>query len=163
MPEVHRQFGILRRRQGDRAGAERSLLRALELRPGWAEACYSLANLYFDLGRLGESIDFYQRAIAARVDYAPAYRNLADLYTKQGDFVRAAEVSAQGLRQVPGEVILYYGLARAHEGLGQRQAAAVNYRRYLQYARVSPEAEAAIRRRILKLEGGRADGDEARQ
>ena len=163
MPEVHRQLGILRRRQGDRAGAERALLRALALRPGWAEACYSLANLYSDLGRLGESIDFYQRAIAARPDYAQAYRNLVDLYTKQGYLARAIEAAAQGLRQVPGEVILYYGLARAQEGLGQWQTAAVNYRRYLQYARVSSEAEAAIRRRIRELEGGRSDGDEARQ
>ena len=161
-PEGHQQLGLLRKRQGHPQEAERAFLRALSLRPDMAEVHYNLANLYFAQRRLAESALAYEKALRIRPDYGPAYRNLGDLHMRQGDFARAVNVFSRGLRQVPGEVFLYYGMARAQEAQGRNRAAAQNYLIFLTHAQLNPDVQADLRQRIRDLQRGENKGDEAR-
>jgi predicted TPR repeat methyltransferase len=61
---------------GDFAGAERGLRRALELRPGHAEAHYKLANACKELGKLAEAERHYLAALALEPRHAEAHNNL---------------------------------------------------------------------------------------
>ncbi|MFA6110607.1 MAG: tetratricopeptide repeat protein, partial [Candidatus Latescibacterota bacterium] len=62
-PELLLQVGMVRRRQGRLNEAEAMYRRTLILRPGWGQACYALANLCFDSGRLEEAARYYETAL----------------------------------------------------------------------------------------------------
>jgi len=62
------------------------------------------------------------------------------------------QLFAQGLRLLPGEVIFYYGMARAQEESGQIRAALFSYRQFFQYAHLDEEARASIEERINELQ-----------
>ena len=51
--------------------------RALEFRPGYAEAHYNLANIYVRQARPDEAIDAYRRALELAPNLLMAYNNLA--------------------------------------------------------------------------------------
>ena len=87
-------------------------------------------------------------------DHVHAHNNLGLLYFEQEEYERAVEVFSQGLRQAPGGVILYLGLARAQDALGQGRAALHSFQKYLQYANVHPDVEERIRLRMRELKQG---------
>jgi tetratricopeptide (TPR) repeat protein len=64
--------------------AERLLLRATKLRPGWADAHYQLGLLYEDESRQDNAIREYQLSVRLRPEFAKAHYRLAHLYEKKG-------------------------------------------------------------------------------
>ncbi len=50
-----------------------------EIRPDFAEAYYNLGNALYVLGRLGEAMTQYEKALEFRPDYAEAHYNLDSL------------------------------------------------------------------------------------
>jgi Flp pilus assembly protein TadD len=76
-------LGILYRKHGDLAKSEAALHTAVQRDPGNAEACNELGVTLRTAGKFHDAADAYNQAIAAKPDFAPAYRNLAivlDLY-----------------------------------------------------------------------------------
>lgn len=76
-------LGILYRKHGDLAKSEAALHAAVQREPGDAVACNELGVTLRLAGKFHEAADAYNQAIAAKPDFAPAYRNLAvdlDLY-----------------------------------------------------------------------------------
>jgi len=76
-------LGILYRKHGDLAKSEAALHSAVQREPGDAVACDELGVTLRLAGKFHEAADAYNQAIAAKPDFAPAYRNLAivlDLY-----------------------------------------------------------------------------------
>ena len=55
LAEAHYNVGVLLARKGDLDGAERSLDRALRLKPSWAQAYLALGHLYFRQARYADA------------------------------------------------------------------------------------------------------------
>ena len=78
-------------------------------------------------------------------------RNLGDLHLERGAFQAAIDVWSRGLRELPHEVIFYYGLGQALEAQNRIEAALVNYRFFLQGGSLNPQQAAGLKRRIEEL------------
>lgn len=150
--DLWRRLGVLYVDQRRFDEAERCYARSIELDPVRAETHYNLANLYYDTGRVAAAASAYERVLTIRREHRGALRNLGEHLLKVGEFGRAGQLFAQGLRLLPDEVIFYYGLARAQEAMGQTVAALSNYRLFVQYGRLDRENRAAIERHIQALE-----------
>jgi len=77
--------------------AQRSFQRAVALHPDNAVAAYNLAEVYGRLREPDKARDWYGRAIAADLDFAPAYRGLGHLHNAQDKFAEAQTVLTAGL------------------------------------------------------------------
>lgn len=73
-------LGILYAKAGKNAAAEVAFAAAIKANPGNAVALNWLGQLSRERGDDTHAEQYYQRAIAAHADYAPAYFNLAILY-----------------------------------------------------------------------------------
>jgi tetratricopeptide (TPR) repeat protein len=101
---------------GDRNAGEKLFRRALEVNPKDAVA----ANL---MGELLGSREWFERAIEARRDYAPAINNLASLYARTGQPNDAIAALRYGISVAPDEELLYLNLASLYVRLDNREAA----------------------------------------
>jgi predicted TPR repeat methyltransferase len=112
---------------GDFAGAERELRRALELRPGPAEAHYKHAHACKELGELAEAERHYLAALALDPRHAEAHNNLgAALQLMQ----RAEAAQASYRRAIalkPGLSQPYLNLGRLLQQLGKAGEAEACY------------------------------------
>ncbi len=82
------------------AQAQRRLQRAVALHPDNAVAAYNLAEVYGRLREPEKAQTWYRHAIAANLDFAPAYRGLGRLYNGQGKHAEAKSVLQAGLAVV---------------------------------------------------------------
>ena len=149
--EAHLQLGVFCRAQGLLAEAESEYQQAAALRPDLAEIHYDLGNLCFDTDRYAKAIQAYQRTLALG-PHGDAYYNLCDLYLRQGEYPRAAEIFAQGLARVPGTTKLYYGLGQAKDGQGLGREAAASYRTFLNSNQAPPALAEQLRQRLQTLD-----------
>ena len=101
---------------GNRPTGERLYLRALDVNPKDAVA----ANL---MGELLGGREWFERAIEARHDYAPAINNLATAYAGNGQSNDAVAALRYGIRVAPDEDSLYLNLASLYVRLDDREAA----------------------------------------
>ena len=69
---------------GGRRGAEKFLLRAVQLKPDFADAHYELGLLYDEQSHTSLAVREYELATRQRADFAKAHYRLAQLYRKQG-------------------------------------------------------------------------------
>jgi len=109
--------------QGDCAGAERELRRALALRPGQAETHYKLANACKEQGKLAEAERHYLAAIALAPRHAEAYNNLG---AAQQLMQRMQEAEASYRRAIAAKPALsqpYLNLGRLLQQLGKTEEA----------------------------------------
>ncbi len=101
---------------GNRDAGEKLFRRALEVNPKDAVA----ANL---MGELLGSREWFERAIEARRDYAPAINNLAAFYARNDQTNDAVAALRYGIEVAPGEESLYLNLASLYIRLDNREAA----------------------------------------
>lgn len=97
---------------GDFAGAERALRRALELRPGHAEAHYKLANAYKERGKLADAERHYLAALALDPRHAEAHNNLGAAL----QLMERAEAAQASYRRA---IALKSGLSQPYLNLGR--------------------------------------------
>lgn len=137
--EIRRQntLGIVRERQGDKAGAERCYTKSLELarateNPGAAGfALSNLAGLYDRTGNperarqtLEESIEIAQQ-LGDELSAARGMANLASIQLSLDDHIRGEETARQALAHfnkighTAGIVACYVNIARALNGRGE--------------------------------------------
>jgi tetratricopeptide (TPR) repeat protein len=116
---VHQTF------EGDLEGAERSLRRVLELRPGDAPSLVRLANVLLDQGRAGEAEPLYRRAIELPAQRAAALAGLARIASERREHALAIELAEQALALQPAADSLYHLVGLARRELGDREAARV--------------------------------------
>jgi Tfp pilus assembly protein PilF len=76
---AHYNQGLLFKRQGDLANAQKSFGAALEAQPDFPEACYSLGLLFQGQGKLAEAEAQYRRALSLRPGYRSAAARLSEL------------------------------------------------------------------------------------
>jgi tetratricopeptide (TPR) repeat protein len=88
---AYNQLAYVQMQTGDLAGAERSLLRYVELRPGFPNPYDSYAELLTKMGRFDESIGQYEKALAKAPDFVTAYAGIGNDRTFQGEHAKARE------------------------------------------------------------------------
>ncbi len=96
--EAWTALGVLRIRQGDRAGAQQAFAAALQLDPGHYRAKTNLANLALEAGQTDEAIRLYQEVLKQNPEYALAHHNLGAAYRKKGQIDKAVHHIKQAQR-----------------------------------------------------------------
>lgn len=71
--------------------AKRVLCSLVEMKPEHAIGLYNLARIHFQEDSLDEAIGFYERAVAASNALKYIHFDLANCYTKKGDYEKAVE------------------------------------------------------------------------
>ncbi len=130
---IEGNYGSLLLRRGDLAGAERHLLRALEIAPHNSGTLTNLAGVYLNTARYGLAIEMYDRAIAADPTFSG---RLGDYYYGYGfslaQLGRYDEAEAQYQRAIevnPADAEAHNDLGNIAMLRGQTQKAAGLYAR----------------------------------
>jgi tetratricopeptide (TPR) repeat protein len=97
---LYNNQGFAARQVRNYARAQRKFQRAVALHPDNAVAAYNLAEVYARLRESDKAAAWYRHAIAADLDFAPAYRGLGHLYNEQGQHAEGEAVLAAGLAVV---------------------------------------------------------------
>ena len=105
--------------QGDFAGAERALRRALQLRPGHAQTHFKLANACKEQVKLAEAERHYLAALALDPRYAEAHNNLGAAQQLMQRTREAVASYRSAIAAKPGLSEPYLNLGRLLQELGQ--------------------------------------------
>lgn len=89
---------------------------------------FTLANIYFQGEDLERAIADYKRAVAKFPKFRRAWKNLALIYVRQGDFVRAVPALTKVVELGGGDALTYGLLAFGYSGLDDHLAAESAYR-----------------------------------
>jgi len=120
-------LGALFLQQGNAAGAERQLRRALQLDPYAAEALNHLGMALRSLDRLDEAVDAYDRAIALRPAYAEALGNRGNALRLAGETEAALESYNRAIQLKPGYADAYYNRGALLEEMDRPDDATAAY------------------------------------
>jgi len=120
----HLRLGVLLRQQGDLAGAESELGRALALDPRSAPAWNNLGNVHAARGDLDSAAVRYQQALDLLPAYPEAMINLGTAYSRQGRHVEAVDLLRRALPLAGRRPELLGNLGTAHLRAGQYDEAA---------------------------------------
>lgn len=112
----------------DIAGAERALLRLVELRPTSWNGFNRLGTLYFLSSRYEKAVEAYRRAIALNPDVARMHFNLGGALLRLGRFEEARAALDDSIRINPVPQA-YSNLGAAHYLLGRFPEAAASFQR----------------------------------
>ena len=93
--------------------AVREYIEAQQFNADRPEAQLNLGNLYADQGNTRDAVAAYQTATELQPRFVPAFINLAQLYSNQGDEVAARQVLEAGLKNVENNADLHHALGLA--------------------------------------------------
>ena len=117
----------------DVAGAERTLLRLVELRPTSWSGFNRLGTLYFLTSRYERGVESFQRAIALNPDVARVHFNLGAALLRLGRFEEARAALDDSIRISPVPMA-FSNLGVAHYLLGRFPEAAASFQRAVDLA-----------------------------
>ena len=90
-PQNHNNLGDLYGRRGEFKKSIEEFKKAIELKPGYADAYHNLGNTYQQMGMLGEAIENFEKAIEFNPNLWQSYQNLAAIYFEKEDWQKAEE------------------------------------------------------------------------
>ena len=114
----------------DKAGAEASYRRAIELSPDHVDAYLNLGVLLCDSDRSADAIALYRRAIEHCPDEALLHFNAGVAFEDQNEPALALQRYEACLRLTPKFADAHYNAARLHELLGHSSQAIRHYSEY---------------------------------
>lgn len=117
---------------------------ALELDPTNADPLFELAKYYEALGKVKEATATYKRCVETDPGYAPAYIALGKQETARQQWKAGLSYFNLAARARPNEAEAYYYRGGCYERLGNKTAAADDYRKAISFKRDYPEAKAAL-------------------
>ncbi len=160
---------------GDRADAERFLLRAAAIDPEMPESYRLLATLYHGAGRIPDALTALRHLMEIEPENGVNYINAAGLYALEGDTPAAEEVLERAIDLRPDRAAGYCYLAQLYLKTGrleqarslaeeamQREATAAGYQLLASACRqlgdtAAAEAAAAQSRRLAAADGRSRD------
>lgn len=95
--------------------------RSIRSSPNFEDARYNLAQLYKDLGRSAEAIQYFKETININPTYKDAYFSLAGLYEESGDWPKAVESYDQTLGLMPDNEDAYINVISAYTKVMQKK------------------------------------------
>ncbi len=124
-------LGVVLAREGRAAEAMQDYARALQFRPGYADARQNLGNLLFQAGRVSEALAQFQAAIQLRPGSAPLRNNYGNALAAEGRSAEAVGQLEEALRLQPDYPEAAYNLGNALAGNGRLEEAIARYREAL--------------------------------
>ena len=120
----HNWLGLALKREGDIAGAEKELQRAVELGPDQVGPAANLGSLYLLEGRWNDAIEVLERAIARDPGSLETRVNLVVALGRLGRIDQARDRFDEGIRGGVRTPSLYNAMAFAYQLGGHPQDAA---------------------------------------
>jgi tetratricopeptide (TPR) repeat protein len=114
---------------------------AMDLWPGFAEACVNLANLTAGKGDLPGAVSLYLRALSQKPGFAAAHYNLANALAEQGKWEEAEAHFRRAVSLNPDLAVGYANLGVALARTGRPAEAAACFRRAQMLGVTDPAAE----------------------
>lgn len=114
---------------GRTAEAEKVLATLVERAPDQRVINYNYAQVLTKLGRGNESKPYLERAVALDPTFAPAILQLVDIYEKEQDYAKAAELLQPAIDQEPMNIELQRQQAYYHLRSGQADKSVETFRR----------------------------------
>jgi tetratricopeptide (TPR) repeat protein len=132
--------GSLQAAEGNPEDAIERYRRALEIRPGYAEAHYLLGDALEKQGRTEEAIAEYRQALRFKPIQFQAHISLGLALAKQHNDAEAAEHYRAALRINPDSAVAHNNLARLMHSQGKLDEAIEHYRAAIEYGPSLAEA-----------------------
>ena len=117
----------------------------MRLKPDYPDAYNNLGNALTDLGRIGEAVEQFERALKLKPEYADAHNNLGVALVRMGKLPEAIEHFRQAVQFKPEYINAYTNLALVYSMLGQHSEAVAAAEKALELARSQGQAEQAKR------------------
>lgn len=95
-------LGAILLKRGETDAAEATLLRTIELEPGFAKPYEDLGVLYLDQGNAGKALRFLENAVTLSADNASAHRLMAVALQRLGRFEEADAARSRFFTLAPG-------------------------------------------------------------
>ena len=102
-PKARNNMGDVYSLEGNLEGAAAEFRRAIELKPGYAEAYHNLATIYLKMGRVDEAVLVYQQALAFKPGLYQSEVNLGYIYLQKGERKLARQHLERAAQLVPGD------------------------------------------------------------
>jgi tetratricopeptide (TPR) repeat protein len=125
-PQFQSLYAIELMQTGDYPGALAHFEKVLERMPGDAITLTSRGHALKTWGRQQQAVESYRMALAGHPDHGEAYYSLANLKTyrfSDAEIVSMRQQEANGSASLMSRVYLLFALGKAHEDLGDYQAA----------------------------------------
>jgi len=100
-PQNHNNLGDYYGRHKQYEKAIEEFKKAIELKPGYADAYHNLANVYGETGDIENAIENYQNAIKYNQNLWQSYQNLGAIYFNSGDKEKAKKYLKKALELNP--------------------------------------------------------------
>jgi Tfp pilus assembly protein PilF len=130
-PEIDTLFAIALRQAGRPEDALARLRRATKRQPPHAAAFHELGSLLCTLQRYDEAIEALRRAIAIAPMMPELSIRLGFVFLQRRNFAGAKIHFARALEISPDSFDALFGMAKAHQEVGENAAAAAYFRRCL--------------------------------
>jgi tetratricopeptide (TPR) repeat protein len=130
-PEIETMLAIALRQAGREEEALSRLKRTTKRSPPYAAAFHELGCLLVSMKRDGEAIDAFRRGIQIAPMMPALSIQLGYVLLGRRNCVDAKSAFARALEIAPGSADALFGMAKAHQQIGENAAAAEYYRRYL--------------------------------
>ena len=117
---------------GDKTGFELSLKKAIEIKPNFAHAHFSLAEYYISKDRLESAWDHMKKAADSAPSDSRFLNGLGKILLKQGKASEAVPFLEKTIETAPGFDEAYYNLGEAYVSMTMFREAELRFRKALQ-------------------------------
>ncbi len=125
--QIFSNYGVILLNLGKFKEAKIALLKAIELKPDYAEAYSNLGNLLRNLGNFKEAEISINKAIDLKPDYAEAHSNLGNVLKELGKLKEAEKVLRKAIKLKPDYSNAYSNLGIVLKSLGYSDEAENNF------------------------------------
>jgi protein O-mannosyl-transferase len=129
---AHNNVGLALTGRGQFDEAYNHYLKAVQIKPDYAEAQYNLGNALGRQRKVDEAIEHYLKAVQIKPDYAAAHNNLGNALAGQGRLDEAIDHYQTALQIEPESAEAHNNLGIALAGRKQINEAIDHYRQALQ-------------------------------
>ena len=150
---VNSTAGLIFMQKQDFNAALPYVKKAVELEPSNTKSIRNLAQIYYDMGQLEESIQTYEIAINKETDRkvkADLYFNLGILYNKVGDLEEAEYNFTNALDENPDDIEAVMGMAQVFENAEKWRKAEKFYRELIAIDPDNPDHYRGMSRVLLQ-------------
>jgi len=131
MAEIHNNLGFALLAQQQTDDAIHHFQAALELRPTYFNACYSLALALQGEERFDEALHYYLKALEINPDHGDILNNVGGLYSRRKQYTEALKYFRMALNSAPGDAGIHYNIGNLLRHQEQFQEAINAYREAL--------------------------------
>jgi tetratricopeptide (TPR) repeat protein len=151
-PEIDTQLAIALRQTGRIEDALLRLKRAIKRRPPYAAAFHELGGLLLSIKRHDEAAETLRRGLEIAPMMPELSIRLGHVFLLRRNFADAKVAFARALGISPGSYDAQFGMAKAHQEVGEPHAAAGYFRRCLVSRPDDPGTWVALGQCLLELD-----------